>query len=335
MFSSNTWWSFVCCWLSRVGYSKADEQFCMFGQGPLSMVSVVKWSVWAVWGTPMSASSHLGSLWGLSCQRTSNLLPGCQPCRRPVGRGGLSIQSTAFKLQLILPVLRIMLLPQLCLVSPCPEMLMFNSLQRINLSTSAWVERGVLTVTLPASALLEVLVLQSYEVVFMDNGGTASCSSLPAPESACSGLLRQLFVHLLFFFFKLVYWGIIDIYWTACSSHFSAPLKVFPERVVCTHCLESLSLTLKSAFHQVRFLLTLPKLLIRITEDHHIPELSGQFSVLILLNLSAASVQLDLCVHSWSHRQEADMAEHTHAWSHRHIKIMNVFLIPRSSAASL
>lgn len=91
-------------------------------------------------------------------------------------------------------------LPQLCLVSPCPEMLMFNSLQRINLSTSAWVERGMLTVVLPASALLEVLVLQSCEVVFMDHGGTASCSSLLAPESACSGLLRQLFVHLLFFF---------------------------------------------------------------------------------------------------------------------------------------
>ena len=98
------------------------------------------------------------------------------------------------------------------------------------------------------------------------------------------------------------------------------------------------SSTLKKQIRMVYYLtvlLTLPKLLIRITEDHHSPELNGQFPVLILLNLSAASVQLDLCVHSWSHHQESDMAEHTHAWSHHHIKIMNVFLIPRSSSASL
>lgn len=75
------------------------------------------------------------------------------------------------------------------------------------------------------------------------------------------------------------------------------PYKVFLERVVCTHFLESLSPT-HECIPSSRVLLTLPKLPIKITDDHHIPELNGQFSVLVLLNLSAASVQLDLCIHS-------------------------------------
>ena len=106
-------------------------------------------------------------------------------------------------------------LPQLCLVSPCPETLMFNSLQRINLSTSAWVKRGVLTVALPASAHLEVLVVWSCEVVFMDHGGNVACSLL-APESA--QVCYVSYLSICFFFFELVYWGIIDTNWTACSS---------------------------------------------------------------------------------------------------------------------
>lgn len=329
MFSLNTRWSFVCCWLSRVGCSKADEQFCMFGQGSLSVVSAVNWSVWAVWGTPMSASSHLGSWWGLSCQRASNLLPGCQLYRRPVGWGS---QHSVWKLQLILPVLRIMPLPQLCLVSPCPETLMFNSLQRINLSTSAWVKRGVLTVALPASAHLEVLVVRSCEVVFMDHGGNVACSLL-APESAQVCYISYMSICFFFWIGLLRYnWHILN-----CMQFpfLCSPVKYsWKESFVLTF-LNPFLLLSHECIPSSRVLLTLPKLPIKITDDHHVPELNGQFSVLVLLNLSAVSVQLDLCIDSWSHHQESDMAEHTHTWSHHHIKMRNVFLIPRGSSASL
>lgn len=51
----------------KVGYSRADEQFCMFGQGSLSMVFVVK-----VICLGRVGNTHVGiftsALWGLSCQ---------------------------------------------------------------------------------------------------------------------------------------------------------------------------------------------------------------------------------------------------------------------------